>query len=852
MAVVTTQQSVAALYTAIFNRAPDQAGLNFWTAQINGGASFATIAEGFAQHEVFTTGIGALPNADYVNALYTNILGSAGDAAGIAYWTARLAAGESKASVVASFVEGSLTIDLPALLAAGSLTQADYDLALVRQQTLTNKADVGIYFANTLGAASNLNPATVSTSKAGLEADPIYKASQAAIAGVDSTGASVKTAQDAIAVAAGSPNPAQALLGQTFTLTAGIDNLVGDNGNNTIVGAATDVAGGTTIQSGDVINGGAGTDTLRIVASNTAVQNIVPTLTSVENVEYQGFAAATNTLNLTTSSSVEKVSLVNGNSSLNVTNAASIVDLAASNTTAGGILTVNYTAAAVAGTADVQAISLNNTVGTEFVVNGVETFNIAAVGANTGASVFGNAVTTVNVSGAGSLVLANPLDVTMTTFNAAANTGGVTATFSGGNVTATGGAGNDTFNFGAGLTATAGVVVGDVVNGGAGIDTVRVTTGGNLELAAAAAPFSTLTSIERVAFDGVGVTLNGATFNNVGITNIALNTVGADVINNAGSARTYEFGAANTDGAQFNMSAGSTTLNLDLLGTVGTTPVAGVANTVEVGALAITPAGVASATNVTAITLSSLGNFTAGTFVNTTGGTEVVSLTAGTFNSVGAITAASGSTLTLDGNAALDIAGSVNNITINASALTGSLVVQGSAFVGELGAAAVVGVGGVATAATNTGVDTITLGSARDVVQFSANGSDSGTIQITGTAATAAATGVVLVDTINGFTAGANGDVLDIAGTPATYTALAAASQTAISALSGADATLLGAANVAANGNVVAGWTAFAFQGQTYALYEAAADATGGFVNADTLVQLSGVSAAALTVDNFA
>ncbi|MBI6654020.1 DUF4214 domain-containing protein, partial [Pseudomonas veronii] len=222
MAAVTTEQSVAALYTAIFNRAPDQAGLDFWTTQIKGGASFATIAAGFAQHEVFTTGIGALPNADYVAELYTNILGSAGDAAGIAYWIARLDAGESKASVVASFVEGSLTIDLAALLAAGSLTQVDYDLALVRQQTLTNKADVGIDFANTLGAASNLNPATVSTSKAALEADPIYKASQAAIANVDSTAASVQTAKNAISVAASSADPSQVLLGQTFTLTAGM------------------------------------------------------------------------------------------------------------------------------------------------------------------------------------------------------------------------------------------------------------------------------------------------------------------------------------------------------------------------------------------------------------------------------------------------------------------------------------------------------------------------------------------------------------------------------------------------------------------------------------------------------
>lgn len=298
MAVVTTQQSVAALYTAIFNRAPDQAGLNFWTAQINGGASFATIAEGFAQHEVFTTGIGALPNADYVNALYTNILGSAGDAAGIAYWTARLAAGESKASVVASFVEGSLTIDLPALLAAGSLTQADYDLALVRQQTLTNKADVGIYFANTLGAASNLNPATVSTSKAGLEADPIYKASQAAIAGVDSTAASVKTAQDAIAVAAGSPNPGQALLGQTFTLTAGADTLVGGAASDVFNALTIDATGAaaTTLSPFDSIDGGAGKDTLNIYSdgtNNTAVKAGSFAVKNVETININNSGAGT-------------------------------------------------------------------------------------------------------------------------------------------------------------------------------------------------------------------------------------------------------------------------------------------------------------------------------------------------------------------------------------------------------------------------------------------------------------------------------------------------------------------------------------------------------------------------------
>ena len=80
---VTNQQLVSALYVAIFNRAPDKAGLDSWVAQMAAGKSFAEVSTGFTGHEVFTQGIGTLSNAAYVNALYTNVLGSAGDAAGV-------------------------------------------------------------------------------------------------------------------------------------------------------------------------------------------------------------------------------------------------------------------------------------------------------------------------------------------------------------------------------------------------------------------------------------------------------------------------------------------------------------------------------------------------------------------------------------------------------------------------------------------------------------------------------------------------------------------------------------------------------------------------------------------------
>lgn len=372
MAVVTTQQSVAALYTAIFNRAPDQAGLNFWTAQINGGATFASVAAGFAQHEVFTTGIGALGNAAYVAALYTNILGSAGDTAGIAYWTARLAAGETKAAVVAAFVQGSLTIDVAALQASGGLTAVEAAAALVRQQTLTNKADVGIYFANSLAANSNLNPATVVTSKAGLLADPAYQASVAVIANVTNTAASVQTAKDAIAVAAGSASPVQNLLGNTggliFTLTNAADTLSPNSATPALKTTAfndTIRAADGNLNDGDVLDGGTGTDTL-VVTQGAGV--VAPTLISIENVNATliDVAAGVNLVNST------------GYTTLNAI-AGTVASAGFSNVKLGTAIAVTDTAfgttfgfAGATGTADAATLTLAD-------VSGNAVVNVAAI-----------------------------------------------------------------------------------------------------------------------------------------------------------------------------------------------------------------------------------------------------------------------------------------------------------------------------------------------------------------------------------------------------------------------------------------------------------------------------------------
>lgn len=228
---VTVQQEVAALYSAIFNRAPDQEGLNNWVNLIQGGASLSQAAEGFVQHPVFTELYAGLTNIQFVQQLYINVLGSEGDAKGIQNWANLLASGVSKAQVVADFVQGALSVDLDAMLASGELTQAEYDAAVVRQDTLTNKANVGIYFAETFGAASNLDPATDTSTVAGLQADPAYLASQAAIANVTADAASVTAAQGRIDVAVGTNDPAGSLVGQNSELTAALAALSQANEN---------------------------------------------------------------------------------------------------------------------------------------------------------------------------------------------------------------------------------------------------------------------------------------------------------------------------------------------------------------------------------------------------------------------------------------------------------------------------------------------------------------------------------------------------------------------------------------------------------------------------------------------
>jgi hypothetical protein len=75
------------LYQAAFNRTPDKVGLGYWIAALDNGNSLQNVAHGFIHSAEFASLYGASPNdAQYVDALYQNVLHRTPDAAGYDFW----------------------------------------------------------------------------------------------------------------------------------------------------------------------------------------------------------------------------------------------------------------------------------------------------------------------------------------------------------------------------------------------------------------------------------------------------------------------------------------------------------------------------------------------------------------------------------------------------------------------------------------------------------------------------------------------------------------------------------------------------------------------------------------------
>lgn len=523
-----------------------------------------------------------------------------------------------------------------------------------------------------------------------------------------------------------------------------MDTIVGTGADETFIGY---VGTGATLGLADTINGAGGVNTLRIY-SDAATTVIPNTVTNIQNLLINDTAHESRNIATGDLSSFSKLTLQGGvnvdGATITVTlgsgdslvidgvqdvgdGAATVADggisIAQASTLTSTDLTLKDTGAATANTATTVGLA-----GT-----GVTTANLSVTGTNhVNLLNAGGALSTLNITGAGALTLYTDLDTTVTTVNASAATGAQSLMLSGTVVrTVTGGSGDDVFNLGSGYVGGTTGATRDIINGGAGTDTLTVTKAIAQAIAAAQ---SNLTSIETIAVsDGVDGSLNLTYF--TGATKLVLEAA------RAAAAATITVASGTT--VQMKADAGDQDTTFTVTGT-------GTSDTMTL----VLDSGVDFAgTTGTAETFTGIETLNIQT-QSTSVGTVNIFADATTMTAT-----ASTETINISGKTAITFTGAVTADVINGSGLVGSgailtltggttsatVITGGEAadvLKGSSSADIISGGAGADLITTSGGTDTVTLGAGADIFY----------------AAAAADIGNVITD----FTAGTGGDIFRV------------------------------------------------------------------------------------------
>ena len=107
-------QLVSKIYVGYFNRAADPAGLNYWVSRYNSGMSASQIAQSFSVQTEATNSYAYLANpygasvSTFLTSVYQNLFNRAPDAAGLAYWTGEINSGRSNVgSAIINIISGA-------------------------------------------------------------------------------------------------------------------------------------------------------------------------------------------------------------------------------------------------------------------------------------------------------------------------------------------------------------------------------------------------------------------------------------------------------------------------------------------------------------------------------------------------------------------------------------------------------------------------------------------------------------------------------------------------------------------------------------------------------------------------
>lgn len=389
----------------------------------------------------------------------------------------------------------------------------------------SNAFDVSSYFDAKLAQLQTAEPAakwTMETMIAAFEKAGIDPVTHALTYGVTEKVVPVAV-PNAEKVASSAGDVANA--GKIIALNIGEDNKLGTSGNDTFSApVAQDNKGNAvdTLESFDVLDGGAGTDTLNATI-NSGTPAPAPVLKNIENVNLR-FAAA-KSVDLTSATGVTTIKVENSTDVGSVNGVGTVANLAVANQLKGVnfdsstattlalnldtianatgatqvLVDLGATAAHKATTLNITAnnanVELRDTKGT----NVTTTLTVAATGTNTLKLTEAVKATTVTVTGTGSADLTGaPFTGALTKFDAAANEGGVKADIQSSKaVVVTTGKGNDVIDMDTTVQNDSSVVLGagndtlytgaklgsftKGVDGGEGTDIINITDGSKLD-----------------------------------------------------------------------------------------------------------------------------------------------------------------------------------------------------------------------------------------------------------------------------------------------------------------------------------------------------------------------------------
>lgn len=138
---------VVRLYQAALGRAPDQGGLNAWTAALKAGAPLEGLAQGFLGSAEFASRMGSdLSDGAVVNRFYQNVLHRAPDQGGYDYWTGALQQGTTRAQALVGFSESAENKQSTASIVANGiwdLSEAAAQVARLYDTVFGRLPDVG-------------------------------------------------------------------------------------------------------------------------------------------------------------------------------------------------------------------------------------------------------------------------------------------------------------------------------------------------------------------------------------------------------------------------------------------------------------------------------------------------------------------------------------------------------------------------------------------------------------------------------------------------------------------------------------------------------------------------------------